>query len=412
MLIEFSVANYRSIAERQTLSMAAPKPRGGHDRHLVATGHPAAPFVLNAACIFGPNGSGKSSFVEAVRFFKTFVSDSAHRMQHGDPIDTVPFALDSALADAPSEFEIVFIAGLELFQYGFRATRHRVVEEWLFSRTMKPHARMRTIFRRRLDPVTGTDVYEMNRDYLKGNREVWRTSTRPNGLFLSMSVQLHAAPLTQVFDWIGSKLVVLPSIYLAEEPEYYFESLVDKGSCLEILGVVGIEIVDYEITQKYSTHLDVRSGRSSSSARVDVKTIHRDRQGANVSLNLRDESDGTRALFQLAGPWLDALQENHTLIVDELHRSLHPHALRLLVSMFMDPKRNDGAQLVFTGHETSVMARNFLHRDQIWFMEKDRSATVLFPLSDFKVREFEAFQKAYLDGRFGAVPRIRDFRDD
>jgi uncharacterized protein len=127
---------------------------------------------------------------------------------------------------------------------------------------------------------------------------------------------------------------------------------------------------------------------------------------------LTEESDGTRVFFSLAGPWLEVLEEGYTLVVDELHNSLHPLALKYLVSLFHDPEVNrNGAQIIFTSHETSVISKGFMHRDQIWLVEKDDSgASNLYPLSDFSIREVDAFQRAYLSGRFGALPRVKDYR--
>ena len=74
--------------------------------------------------------------------------------------------------------------------------------------------------------------------------------------------------------------------------------------------------------------------------------------------------------------------------------------------MFQNPQTNPkNAQLIFTSHDNTLQRNNLLRRDQIWFTQKrpDQS-TELYSLSDFKVRNDLAIDKAYLDGRFGAVP--------
>ena len=131
----------------------------------------------------------------------------------------------------------------------------------------------------------------------------------------------------------------------------------------------------------------------------------------SLDWNFREESDGSRVVFSLAGPWLDVLENGYTLIVDELHNSLHPLALKFLVNLFHNPQTNSGnAQLIFTSHVTSVMSKGFMHQDQVWLVEKDdMESSVLFPLSNYNVRDVSAFQKAYLDGRFGAVPKLTEF---
>lgn len=48
-----------------------------------------------------------------------------------------------------------------------------------------------------------------------------------------------------------------------------------------------------------------------------------------------EESDGTRALFAFAGPWLDVMKHSRVLVVDELDSSLHPLVVRHLVSLLL-----------------------------------------------------------------------------
>ncbi len=54
-------------------------------------------------------------------------------MQHGDELSMSPFRLDREAEQAPSEFEVVFVADGVRFQYGFIATRSRVMAEWLLA---------------------------------------------------------------------------------------------------------------------------------------------------------------------------------------------------------------------------------------------------------------------------------------
>ena len=146
---------------------------------------------------------------------------------------------------------------------------------------------------------------------------------------------------------------------------------------------------------------------------IKTKSFHQGTDGELVEFDMREESEGSRVLFSIAGPWLDVLKNGHTLVVDELHNSLHPLALKFLVGLFHDSRFNTGnAQLIFTSHETSIMTKGFMHPDQVWLLEKGNAGnSLLFPLSDYKVRDVSAFQKAYLDGRYGAIPRISDIVD-
>ena len=131
-----------------------------------------------------------------------------------------------------------------------------------------------------------------------------------------------------------------------------------------------------------------------------------------ADIEFEDESDGTQKFFGLAGIFLEILEQGSIAFVDELDRSLHPHLVRKIVEMFNDPQSNpNGAQLVFTTHDTTLLDPELLRRDQIWFTEKDRNqASSLYSLADISVRKNEAFAKGYLSGRYGALPALEKFR--
>jgi AAA15 family ATPase/GTPase len=78
--------------------------------------------------------------------------------------------------------------------------------------------------------------------------------------------------------------------------------------------------------------------------------------------------------------------------------------------MFQSEKTNPNrAQLIFTSHDNTLQRGNLLRRDQIWFTQKrEDGSTELYSLSDFRPRNDLAIDKAYLDGRFGAVPVLPD----
>jgi AAA15 family ATPase/GTPase len=252
-------------------------------------------------------------------------------------------------------------------------------------------------------------------------RETWRKSTRSNALFLSTAVQLNAEALLPPYRWIDDylRIVTSPQRVDVETTAKMSSNPATKERLILFLQAFGLPIVDYHIEEKEMSlpanaervfALEfIQQMKELSGSRVEyaISTIHSSK-GGPVEYDLAEESDGTRALFCLSGPLLDTTQEGYTLVVDELHNSLHPLALKFLVDMFHDNDVNSsGAQLVFTSHDTSVMSKGFMHRDQIWLMERnEESGSILTPLSDFDVREIQSFQRAYLGGKYGALPHI------
>jgi AAA15 family ATPase/GTPase len=134
--------------------------------------------------------------------------------------------------------------------------------------------------------------------------------------------------------------------------------------------------------------------------------------GGSVDLGFEDESAGTRVWLALAAYVISGITLGSLIMVDEVDSSLHPKLSAALIQMFKDPSINkNGAQLVFTSHDVSLLGslidEGILDRDEVWFTEKDRAgATTLFPLTDFQPRRGENFERAYLQGRYGAVPFV------
>jgi uncharacterized protein len=79
---------------------------------------------------------------------------------------------------------------------------------------------------------------------------------------------------------------------------------------------------------------------------------------------------------------------------------------RFLIEQFHSEETNpDGAQLIFSTHDTTLLGLDLFRRDQIWFVEKQKGAsTKLFPLLDFSPRNDEVIERGYLRGRYGALP--------
>ena len=99
------------------------------------------------------------------------------------------------------------------------------------------------------------------------------------------------------------------------------------------------------------------------------------------------------------------------IIVDELEKSLHPTLVEFIIKLFNNKNINKAnSQLIFTTHATNLLNLELLRRDQIWFTEKnpDTGISDLYPLDSFSVRKDENIQKGYINGRYGAIPFIKD----
>ncbi|MEA9390410.1 ATP-binding protein [Acerihabitans sp. TG2] len=416
MIIEFSLKNFYSFAQTQTISLNSSRLKG-LDASTIKLTYPNKLELLRSAVIYGANAAGKSNFFLGLRVMHNIIINSASESQSGDELPIVPFKLDSELIDKPSEFEISFISNNIRYQYGFTATSSKIHDEWLFA---WPKGRPQKWFMRAWNNKKNEYEWEMG-SALLGDKHVWQKATRSNALFLSTAMQLNSEQLKPVFDWFKNTLRVSTLGGWNEK----FSSLIctrdKKEEVLNFLKAADVGIDDIIVTKEKFNPASLPNSLPENLKQLVIKnnndvntykiqTVHKNNNNELMLFDLKDESEGTKKLFSLAGPWLDTLDKGHVIFIDELNLSLHPKLVRFLVSLFNDPDKNtNNAQLIFTTHETSILNQEVFRRDQIWFCEKDNAnATKLFPLTDFSPRKGrENIETSYLDGRYGAIPFIK-----
>ena len=396
MLVEFSLTNFRSIKKETFLSLVA-----GHDKkhgfsnvvvpNLAEDARPIR--LLLSAAIYGANASGKTNLLQGLGTMQDIVLHSSDRL---DELPVTPFRFNSECGTLPTSFEVICVADGVRYQYGFSATPHEVTDEWLYA---WPSGRMQVWFERSRSETADEPSWKLG-GKLMGDREVWKRATRPQALFLSTAVSLNSAQLRPLFDWFRERLRVVgvggwdPSFSV----KYCRKN--DQAKVVDFLSAADLEVADIRIVEK-----EFRNKKT-----VDVFLRHQPIDGKSAELDMKEESHGTQKMFALAGPWLDSLDKGNVIVFDELHDNLHPALVRFLINRFHDPEANPyGAQLIFSTHDTSILDRDVFRPDQIWFCERNEHLeTCLFPLSDFRLRRgVENLEKAYLAGRFGALPYIQ-----
>lgn len=422
MLIEFKVANFRSIREAQTFSLVA----GNADKELpgcvIDRELPGLSGVrfLKGAAIYGANASGKSNVMETMRFVADLALHSATRLQPGAPTGTQPFKLDRESAGKPSEFEVTFVAEGVRFVFGFAATTERVVEEYLVA---YPKGVPQRWYERRYDAAK--DAYEWSRPSTAFQQDrSLQSKTRPNSLFLSVGAQFNHEQLTRVYEWFANGLrFIHPDIGWSVQPGSSAEILcqrVHRDRLLRLLRHADLGIADAQVVERDDGMIPLpqglwlslgggldADGRPSSMKRLEVSLTHQADGVDPVALDFeKEESAGTRRFFSLVGPWTDVLDHGRTVFVDEIETSLHPNLVKELLRLFLSNEGNPkGAQVVFTTHNPLLLDGTLMRRDQVWFTEKSKAgATHLYPLTDYQPRKDEALAKGYLAGRYGAIP--------
>ena len=99
------------------------------------------------------------------------------------------------------------------------------------------------------------------------------------------------------------------------------------------------------------------------------------------------------------------------MVVDEFGASIHTKLALELLRLFQSKLNNGDAQLVVTTHDTNLLRKDLLRRDQIWFAEKnEQGVSDIYSLVEYNinqatsVRNDASFSKDYLLGKYGAIP--------
>ncbi len=427
MLIQFSVANFKTFKDKATLSLLASNyDKETRESENVMQIPEFSLRILKSAVVYGANASGKSKFMDAMVFMKNFVMRSSTDRLKGDPINVDPFRLADS-ENNPTEFEVLFLHNNEMYRYGFMVSRQAVLAEWLYHR---PKTKEIEIFYRE-----GQRFEFHVKRFAKGHTLAKQDLVRENALLLSVAAQFNDQLSSDVIDWF-KKLKVISGLQEDRYQGFTMQKTEDaflKKKILELLAVADLGIHDItlerfdpenlpaDMPQSLKELIRKKISEENTEFISDILTTHRKYDADNnyvgdVKFSLdNDESSGTFKFFSLTGPVLDALEHGYPLFVDELDSKLHPNLVCKLTELFNSATSNPhNAQLIFNTHDTNLLSSGLFRRDQIWFTEKDRyGAATLYSLSDFKseVRRTENFESNYIQGKYGAIPFLGDFSE-
>ncbi|WP_373525354.1 ATP/GTP-binding protein [Nostoc sp.] len=419
MLVDFTVENYRSIKEPVTLSAVAQKQSDRHTsqsskRKRVKSDHEIAPGyhvegwdieILPVLAIFGANASGKSNVIQALDYLLLMMShgtQEAVKFQRTFKYAKLdPFKLDSISAQKPTRFELRTLFDNNIYTYSVVINQNHIISENL-DYALNTTKRTRRLFNRQWDEVSKKFIWKTG-DYFAGSHNQLQDNIRENELFISILVKLKVDVIEPFLRWLKIRFI---GINLGNEQHDITAITSLQGTDSSMLNEVLEEVLT--ILQKFDTGLLTIKieNKYDDPNDYNIFAIHNTHEGGLVAWLFDEESLGTQRLFSLVFLIVVVMKIGGLIIVDELGTNIHPNIVRSLIRIFQNPKTNPrNAQLILTSHDNTLQRNNLLRRDQIWFTQKrpDQS-TELYPLTDFHVRNDLAIDKAYLDGRFGAVP--------
>jgi AAA15 family ATPase/GTPase len=188
----------------------------------------------------------------------------------------------------------------------------------------------------------------------------------------------------------------------------------NKQQLIEAIKIADSDIVDVSIKvlKKAGKHYKADSKTMTLTVEdvvqdyLQIKTYHKSSPSIAFDF-LTEESQGTIKLFFIMLTILDVVKKNKVLLIDEIEDSLHPKIIEYLFNIF---RTGEKAQLLYTTHNTRFLDLKKVRKDQIYFAnKKSNGSTDLYSLYDYSdFRDTMDLEKAYLQGRFDALPFVDD----
>ena len=394
MLCQFSFQNFKSYKAETTFDFqAAAIPEFGAS----LLGEEKGGKLLPVGVVYGPNGGGKSNLLQALSCLITTVVKPIHDLEKTreniviqQKAECEPFLFDDISCNDPTKLEVYFRQGKSEYRYCLVLKEDEVVSEALYWRTIGGKKTGMVFERKESDISLGASINEASIN----------KSVNPKMPYLSfLAINYDIPVIAEVQKWFESCVIRNYANPVVDSTVMISKNEDVKKRIVQALNDMGIDLTGYRFDE-------------------NEKQLYTQRtvNGKNYELKFMDESDGTQKLIAVLPVLLMALREGRLVIIDELDAKLHPKLLRYVIAMFKNPKLNqNGAQLIFTSHDVTTMRNTVFRRDEIWFAaENEKHESEIYSLYEIRREDNErvnntaAYDKQYLEGRYGADPYLKN----
>lgn len=413
MIINFSVQNFSSIKEKQTLSFEADKSTHLENAYVVNVG---GHRILKLALIYGANASGKTNLLNALDFLRDLVLKP--KSKKTDKLDFKPFLFDPNTPTQNSILEIEFFQNNVKYFYEVEFTEKAVVREELYF--YNPNKA--NVYRRTTDlPNELTQISlgsKITKDKtLKKNLEantLWNNTVL--GGFLKTNMDFKE--LREVTNWFKNYLN--PLIKTKTDLDVFVTDKIDKNEIAKKdivailkqadLNISDIIIEEKEVPDDFWKNMPTELKDKFNASFINIAFEHTV-NNIKYSLTLPLESQGTQRYYGFAGVLAMLIKNPSAFFIDELEASLHPDLYLHFLLSFLQNAQN--SQLIATTHNREILDNKDIFRnDAIWFADKQNNcATELYSLADFDtsvVRDTTNIFNAYKSGKLSATPNLGD----
>lgn len=425
MIINFSIQNFGSVKDKQTLTFEADKTDHLENSYII---HTNGLRLLKIALIYGANASGKTTILKALEFLRDIVLEPETKKT--DELDFQPFLFDSETPNQNSVINIEFIANDTKYFYEVEFFRKAVVNETLnFYNPNKANVYKRTTdINNQFTEIKFGSKIKIDKTIEKNleANTLWNNTVL--GGFLKTNVDVKE--LKEAVEWFKNYL--RPLIFTKTQLEGFVTSKIDKGelSKLDVINILkkaDFHISDIVIQEEEKELPDgfiefvkkqlkapdnevkklEEKGKITS---VNIEFEHTVNQ-TKYTLPIEMESQGTRRFYGFAGLLALLIKNSTAFPIDELESSLHPDLYTHFILSFL--LNTDKSQIIATTHNREILDNKDVFRnDAIWFTDKnEKCSTELFSLADFDssiVRNTTNIYNAYKSGKLKATPNLGD----
>lgn len=407
MILEIRLSNFFSINEEVILDMRAANIKSKNAKSLKDNVFKYNDnSILKTVVLYGANASGKSNIIKAIRFCSLMVINS-HNHNENVIFNFKKFKFKNS-SKKPSIFFIRFVSNNIEFEYSYSLLQARIVTESLH---YYPKGRIAKIFTR--DERLGDskkDKYSFS-SIIKRPFDV-ADNTSDKTLYISRASQMDRDIAKEIFSYFNNTFILGYIGYNAPQVEVLFKKY--KEQLLEALKIADSDIIDIKINKVKKPHKNINANLDDLTLSIEdviqdalqIKTYHKADPSVGFDL-LLEESEGTKKLFVIMLSILDIVSADKILMIDEIGESLHSDIIEYIFNLF---RAGNKAQLICTTHNTRFLDLKKFRKDQIFFVNKKPDASTdlysLYDYSDF--RDTMDLEKAYLQGRFDAVPFVND----
>lgn len=394
MLCQFSFQNFKSYREETTFDLQAAAIPEFKDSLITKD---KCSNLLPVSVIYGPNCGGKTNLIRALSCLITTVVKPIHDLGSTrnhvimqQKVVPEPFLFDIISKDEPTEFEIFFRTEKYEYRYYLAILKDKISAEALDRKAIGGKKPAHIFYRDDEGLTLGTIL----------SKENVNTKVNEKMPYLSfLAINYNIPVIAEVQEWFEACIIRNYANPVAEMQIMVSDNVKIKNQIIMLLNEMGIDVEDYRFDDKEERIYTIR-------------TI----EGKKYELPFEHESDGTRKLIAALPVILIALREGRLVIIDELDAKLHPKLLRYVISMFKNRNINKhGAQLLFTSHDIATMKNTVFRRDEIWFAAlNEQHSSQIYSLYEIRREDNErvnstaAFDKQYLEGRYGADPYLQN----